>query len=118
MRKINVLGTDYEIQFKSIREDVKLNECDAYCDYTVKKIVIENPKEDVLLLEDIKYNQERLLRHELLHAFLYECGLCNQSEWATNEEMIDFFAIQSPKIIGMFLNVHAMFELEVKNEKD
>lgn len=118
MRKINVLGTDYEIQFKSIEEDVKLNECDAYCDYTVKKIVIENPKEDVLLLEDIKYNQERLLRHELLHAFLYECGLCNQSEWATNEEMIDFFAIQAPKITNMFSSVNEVFRLEVANAKD
>ncbi len=99
--KINVLGIEYNTFFLTQEEDAKLTECDAYCDYTTKKIVIENPKADLMLLEDIKYNQARLLRHELLHAFLYECGLCTQSDWATNEEMIDFFAIQLPKIFNV-----------------
>lgn len=111
MKYINVLGVNYEIEFLSIEDDPKLNECDAYCDYTVKKIVIEKPEHNPLLLEDIQYNQERLLRHELLHAFLYECGLCNQSEWATNEEMIDFFAIQFEKINSVFSNIDNLFEV-------
>ena len=46
------------------------------------------------------------LRHEVLHAFLFESGLSETAGfsgcWATNEEMVDWFAIQSPKIFEVF----------------
>ncbi|EQK39766.1 hypothetical protein C672_3647 [[Clostridium] bifermentans ATCC 638] len=109
MKTINVLGVDYTVEFKTIEEDIKLSECDAYCDVTVKKIVIENPCESMLLLEDIKYNQSRLFRHELMHAFLYECGLYNES-WAINEEMVDFIAIQFEKMKNIFEKSEKIFE--------
>lgn len=38
------------------------------------------------------------MRHELIHAFLGESGLRSDSEWAENEEMVDYFAIQFEKI--------------------
>jgi len=42
------------------------------------------------------------LRHEIVHAFLFECGLSACSgyadHWAKNEEMVDWIAIQGPKI--------------------
>lgn len=43
------------------------------------------------------------LKHEIIHAFLYECGLDRnsmsyQGSWATNEEMVDWFALQYEKI--------------------
>ena len=49
---------------------------------------------------------EYILRHEIIHAFMYESGLwCNSygvSSWAENEEMTDWFAIQSPKIFKVY----------------
>ena len=46
------------------------------------------------------------MRHEILHAFLYESGLrensCTSFAWAENEEMIDWFAIQFPKILKIY----------------
>ena len=42
------------------------------------------------------------LRHEIVHGFLSESGLAynaNDSNcWAKNEEMVDWFAMQGPKI--------------------
>ena len=47
------------------------------------------------------------LRHEILHAFLNESGLCSstlcfEGGWTKNEEMIDWFAIQFPKIAKVY----------------
>lgn len=46
--------------------------------------------------------QKKVLRHEIVHAFLYESGLWQNAYgskcWAKNEEMIDWMAIQIPKI--------------------
>ena len=45
-------------------------------------------------------------RHEIIQAFLNESGLQGSSvtagPWARNEEMVDRFAIQSPKIYEAF----------------
>lgn len=49
------------------------------------------------------------MRHEILHAFLFESGLSENAGfsgcWATNEEMVDWFAIQSTKIYDVYLKL-------------
>ena len=44
-----------------------------------------------------------MIRHEIIHAFLYESGMkeCSSAtqSWVENEEMVDWFAIQIPKIV-------------------
>lgn len=50
---------------------------------------------------------KKTLRHEIIHAFLTESGLHGNTYnvdggWAMNEEMVDWFAIQSPKIMRVF----------------
>ena len=57
--------------------------------------------------ERCKEEEKGILRHELIHAFLSESGLSYSSlnyssGWAKNEEMVDFFAIQFPKIAKVF----------------
>lgn len=47
------------------------------------------------------------LRHEIIHAFLFESGLssntnCCFGAWAEYEEMVDRIAIQFPKILKVF----------------
>ena len=46
------------------------------------------------------------LRHEIIHAFLYESGLWGSSlaseSWALNEEMVDWIANEFPKILKVF----------------
>ena len=51
----------------------------------------------------------RVLRHEIIHAYLEESGLSANSNmipaWAQNEEMVDWLAIQSSKIFATFQEV-------------
>ena len=93
--KVNVLGTEYEI----IQTDEKSEECDGYIHFENKKIFVM----------DLSHHQEnassakgRVIRHELVHAFLYESGLDANSEWAQNEEVVDWIALQFPKIVKVF----------------
>lgn len=107
MDKIDVLGTEYSLQYLSSKEDKKLENLDGYTDFYLKRVVVEKDFENRLFDENkIKNYQKKILRHEIIHAFLFESGLeCNSLKtynWAENEEMVDWFAIQSPKIFDVF----------------
>ncbi len=52
--------------------------------------------------------KNEVARHEIIHAFLSESGLKSCSSWATNEEMIDFFAIQFPKIVKVMDKIECL----------
>ncbi len=97
--KINVLGTEYEIEYKNVEDDKDLEENEAYTLHSSRKIVMSNR-------DRAKDFTNKILRHEIIHAFLYESGLdcCSNRvySWADNEEMVDWFAIQSPKIFKIY----------------
>jgi hypothetical protein len=97
-----VLGTRYKILVIE-EEGYRFNrEADGWCDTQAKEILIFNYKQGAESVKDLKAYQRKVLRHEIVHAFLYESGLWQNSYgskcWAKNEEMIDWMAIQIPKI--------------------
>lgn len=109
--KINVLGSEYQIIFKNDEEvckdmDMPLGDCGGYCNAYDKKIVIANLDKCNDSEESKRALQSVNIRHEIIHAFLNESGLmfnANAVEcWAKNEEMVDWFAIQAPKIFSIF----------------
>lgn len=107
--KLNILGTEYTITVKKYDEDeaFERRSIDGYCDDWTKQIVVcdmstyrgwehEPPK-------TIAAAQKETMRHEIVHAFLSESGLGDSAlspdcAWAKNEEMVDWFALQGPKI--------------------
>lgn len=106
-RKINILGTEYRIEFRKEDEDTILKDCNGYCDVTVKLIVALAEPNKECDYEDFSFIQKKTLRHEIVHAFLTESGLFNNTYnvdagWEKNEEMVDWFAIQSPKIFKVY----------------
>jgi len=105
MKQINLLGEDYIIEERNVKNDAKLKDCDGYHDETRKLCVIDDFKDKRYdgLLEgtDIEKYKNQILRHELIHAILFESGLSNNS-WADNEAMVDWIAIQFPKIVKVF----------------
>ena len=63
--------------------------------------------------EDMSYFRKQILRHEIIHAFLSESGLEASGNsfggsWAQNEEMVDWIAIQAPKLFAAFSEVDAI----------
>ena len=101
-KKVSVLGTEYEISQKTSSEDVLLETRDGYCDPSIKKIVIAEIKPEPGNKADVESLKKRIARHELMHAFMYESGLDINSEWGTDETLMDWIALQFPKIKKAF----------------
>lgn len=100
MRKVSILGTEYSI----IEEKLGSDAVDGYCDYTSKEIHIRSDNYNEL--GDFKRLQKKQLRHEIIHAFLSESGLQSNFEhtqqFGHEETMVDWIAIQFPKILKVF----------------
>ena len=110
MKKINVLGTEYTVKLESREENKNLQECDGYCDKTVKKIVVMTESGDCNL-ENFKEYQKKVIRHEIIHAFLFESGLhenFQKEQWGHDETTIDWIAVQFPKLLKAFEEADAL----------
>ena len=106
---VNVLGTTYTIKRSDKIADSYLENCDGYCDHSTKNIVIDtfkNYEGQADALGNLDDYEKKVIRHELVHAFLFESGL-NGCSWAKDEEIVDWIACQFPKMKKIFeeLNV-------------
>ena len=110
---VNILGTEYKIEMHKISEDkeMKENNWSGYCNEFAKTIIYADTSEEEYFPymgdEEKKIYIKSTLRHEIIHAFLNESGLSDSANrysqsWARNEEMVDWIAIQSPKINKVF----------------
>lgn len=111
--KIDILGTRYEAIVKCESEDKGLVGNDGYCDAYLKLIVVSNFKDCDATPEEKEDKIKETMRHEIIHGFLNESGLRWNSlvfdnGWAKNEEMVDWFAIQFPKILKAFQDAKAI----------
>ena len=107
--KINILGTDYTVTKKRYSDDpyFENHSTEGYCAEYLKAIVYCDAStlpgwEDTTLMER-ESSEKETLRHEIVHAFFNESGLSHSTSgvggpWAKHEEMVDWFAIQGPKI--------------------
>ncbi|NCE63736.1 hypothetical protein D1159_03865 [Pseudoflavonifractor sp. 524-17] len=96
---INILGAQYTIT--QSHNDPRLENIDGFCDETTKEIVVETYEGDdgkPGVKGQLDIQRKKNVRHEIVHAFLFECGLAENSPWAQNEELVDWIAIQGPKI--------------------
>lgn len=116
---VDVLGTPYSIEFFDYDEKpyFKKNMADGYCDNVTKEIVMCNiqtyPGYADETPEYCRMIEKATLRHEIVHAFFNESGLCSSSlgyggAWAKNEEMVDWIALQFPKMMKAFESVDAL----------
>lgn len=98
--KVNILGTDYLLEREMTeKDDQRLSEMYGLTDYSAKVIKTSAIDRDDDSVEDLEYVKKKILRHEIIHAFFSESGLGECSEYAQNEEMVDWIAIQMPKIV-------------------
>ncbi|MCZ9313169.1 MAG: hypothetical protein O0V67_07305 [Methanocorpusculum sp.] len=104
---VDVLGTKYEIIESDRISDNNLDNNDGYCDFSTKKIVIDTFKNTPGSMEDLEKYRRQVIRHELIHAFLFESGL-DASSWGKNEEIVDWIAIQFLKLFDAFEKADAL----------
>lgn len=105
-KQVSILGTTYRIEVHKKSDDMvlKMRQMKGYCNMGAKLIVIiDTHDEPITNVVDPDSWTKLILRHEITHAFLNESGLsyntltCDEP-WAKNEEMVDWIAIQAPKL--------------------
>lgn len=107
--KLSILGTEYTVTVKKYDEEEVFTRrsIDGYHDGFTKQIVCCDMSTyrgwEHEMPETIMAAQKQILRHEIVHAFFHESGLADSSlgfdgAWGKNEEMVDWFALQGPKI--------------------
>lgn len=109
-----ILGTKYVIYMDvPEKDDPLLKDCAGYCDYTSHRIVICR-KEESDDIDDFREYQKRVVRHEIIHAFLFESGLGKDAVWwavdnqTHPEQMVDWMARQFPKMLKAFEQADAI----------
>jgi hypothetical protein len=107
---INVLGTEYELIRGKEADYPKLKNFGGYTETQTKKIIIKAEFDhDIMNLEGIDtLYVSKIMRHEITHAFLFESGLDCNSEWGRDETLIDWIAIQIPKICGVMAKAECL----------
>lgn len=104
--KINVLGTEYDVELLDKRDEyMKSNNLDGYCDFSTKTIFVCGKDSDFGNKESI---EKKIVRHEIIHAFLNESGLFGENVFWHCEEMVDWLATQFPKIYEAFNKLDTM----------
>lgn len=112
-RKVNILGTVYSVFRICAGENEYMEKMNygGLCttiDHRIYILDLSTTQDWAEEPEEVRKNMEACtLRHEVVHAFLNESGLqwnsfAPEKAWAKNEEMVDWFAIQAPKIFKVY----------------
>lgn len=104
MKTVNILGTEYTLELLSREQDKFLKDRDGYCDKTSKRMVVCLPDE-TNELDNYDVYLKTVIRHEIVHAFLFESGLhenFSHPQFGHEETMIDWIAVQFLKLQKAF----------------
>lgn len=105
MKTVNILGTEYKIIFDVPDEEMP-EDADGCMDQSIQTIKIAEFESDRNTIQDMDSYRKKVIRHEIVHAFLYESGMWNNSGstncWGMDETITDWIAIQSPKLFQAF----------------
>jgi hypothetical protein len=110
-KTVKILGTTYKVRLAvPYGKDEDLKGKFGYTSFPEKLIVVADictiPGWEEASDNEVLDTFLTTIRHEIIHAYLAESGLSGSSvgvnSWAMNEEMVDWFAIQFPKILETF----------------
>lgn len=105
MKKVNILGTEYSVKIDNALKETNV---DGLCKEYDKQITIRSI-EEMLCGNDSestkKKRYDEVLRHEIIHAFFNESGL---DDYSNNEQLVNWLAIQFPKIKKVFEEVDCL----------
>lgn len=99
MKKVKILGTEYEVIKQTIADNSKLESANGLCEFWAKKLIIDEAQPDRMTYENLDAFNRKVLRHEVIHAFLGESGL---KQYMEDEVLVDWIAVQFPKIAKVF----------------
>ena len=120
--QIEILGETWEVRIQEETDERRLAECSGFTDWTERVIVVYDGRKIGNLGNPERF-MIKVLRHEIIHAFLYECGLGDDWEHVDrghDETMVDWIAHQLPKMSAVCKSAECrmMAILEEKHDRD
>lgn len=114
-KTVNILGTEWTIIFAEHYSDFPdLENSDGTTDVYAKVIHVNTDfsRDGVLSTEAPQECVNKIVRHEIIHAFMHESGLRENwkhaDEFGHDETTVDWIAIQAPKIFEVFKQLEIM----------
>lgn len=95
---ITIMGTAYTVFLDSEEDNDNLKGASAFVATELKEIYVDERLHPTSI--------DRTIKHELVHAFLIESGLDIET-WASNEEIVDWIAMQLDKI---YITSHSVID--------
>lgn len=117
-----ILGTEYTVHIWPESKEQRFQElnCDGFCDPTTKELFISNyiDSNKKINVSDPLYAIRHTIRHEMVHAFMYESGLGEDWEHGDvgqEETVVDWIARQIDKMHeNMEIVINAIKENEIE----
>lgn len=96
-QKLYILGQPYEVVGpEEVDNPIKLDSVDGLAELYAKKLVVDlRAIGDPHNFENMEAYFMKVLRHEMIHAFMHECGL---SSYVKDEQLTEFLAQQLDKM--------------------
>lgn len=116
---INILGSEWSIDYKTPETDKVLSNARGYANYASRSIVINMSSNGFSTADEYVFYLKKVLRHEIIHAFLFESGLGENFEHRKRgheETIVDWFALQFPKIYQAFCEADCLGIASNKSE--
>lgn len=120
--EVDVLGTPYLVKIPVDTRALDDIGADGLCDDIGKQILLRDLREvdartkDNLSPKNAVLEMKHNIRHELIHAFVHECGLAQNDSaevsWAVNEACVDFYALQYDKLAEVFRQGYQILTLQ------
>ena len=109
---VMIMGTEWKIRYHDSKDDPGLNGADGYTDASTRLIVIRT--DNTAGAADWPRAQKAILRHELIHAFLFESGIAwcysPAQKYGHDEAMVDWFARKFPQIMTVYEHLDIAYD--------
>ena len=102
MKTIKILDTAYTVIERCRMDDPKLYEHDGYTDCSTKEIILRTLEAEPDTVANLEKYASEVLRHEIIHAYLYESGMV---EYSGDETLVSWLEIMFPKMNNTFSEV-------------
>ena len=99
---VRILGAVWTVRSATEAEEPRLEGVNGFTDWTTRTICLE--KNTHGNLGSIETYMNKVIKHEVVHAFMFESGLGDSFEhkdYGQEETIVDWFAFQMGKIVNV-----------------
>lgn len=117
-KSVIVAGVPYSIQLvpEGTYPIIGNDSNEGICDYTVKEILVHDATMEAREGDDMKnleFITNNTVKHELVHAFLFETG---NSDYAADEKLVELIALSIEKLHKLCADADAINAIYEKTE--